>query len=70
MAERLAPKVPEGRFVVAESGIHSTEDVRRLAGAGVRAVLVGEHLLRQTDRAAAVRALRGEGPEGASPASD
>ena len=69
VAERLAPKVPEGRFVVAESGIHSAEDVKRLAGVGVRAVLVGEHLLRQTDRAAAVRALRGEGPKGASPAS-
>jgi molybdenum cofactor biosynthesis protein MoaC len=59
--ERLAPKVPPDRLVVAESGIRSADDLRRLAGAGVRAFLVGETLVRQPDVAAATRRLLGLG---------
>ena len=55
--ERLAPLVPEGTLVVSESGIESPADCERLAGAGVRAFLVGESLMRQSDVAAATRAL-------------
>lgn len=54
---RLLPDVPASVLAVSESGIRSADDVRRLAGAGVRAVLVGEHLLRQPDLDAAVRGL-------------
>jgi indole-3-glycerol phosphate synthase len=41
----LRPLVPEGIPVVAESGIHTADDVRRLADAGVDAMLVGEALM-------------------------
>ena len=55
--ERLSAHVPSDRLVVSESGIFSHEDVMRLAGGGVRAFLVGESLMRQSDVAAATRAL-------------
>jgi indole-3-glycerol phosphate synthase len=54
---RLAEKIPDDRLLVSESGIASNADVRRLADAGVDAVLVGESLLRQPDWEAAARQL-------------
>jgi indole-3-glycerol phosphate synthase len=41
-AERLLPLAPAGATLVAESGIRSADDVRRMRAAGARAVLVGE----------------------------
>ncbi len=55
--ERLAPRVPGERFLVAESGIAAPADVARMRAAGARALLVGESLMRQSDVAAATRAL-------------
>ena len=54
-SERL--NIPNGVVKVAESGIKTRADVDRLRAAGFHAFLVGESLLRQNDRAAAVRAL-------------
>ena len=55
--ERLAPRVPEGVTIVGESGIRTHQDIERLRRAGVHAVLVGETLMRQPDRAQAIREL-------------
>ncbi len=57
VALRLAEKIPDGVLKVAESGIHSHADVERLAAAGYRAFLVGEHLMKSADPAQALRAL-------------
>jgi indole-3-glycerol phosphate synthase len=55
--ERLAPLVPERTVAVAESGVNTAADVRRLAAAGADAVLVGGALVSAPDVAAKVREL-------------
>jgi indole-3-glycerol phosphate synthase len=57
VTEELAPLVPVERFVVAESGMRTHADLRRLAAVGAQCFLVGEHLMRQPDVTAATRAL-------------
>ena len=57
-SERLAALMPKGVVLVSESGIHSNADVRRLVEAGYHAFLVGEHLMKSGDPAAALQALR------------
>ena len=57
-SERLGALMPAEAIRVAESGIRTRDDVQRLRAAGFHAFLVGESLLRQNDRAAAVEALR------------
>ncbi|MBW3624507.1 MAG: indole-3-glycerol phosphate synthase TrpC [Armatimonadetes bacterium] len=52
---------PEGRIVVAESGIFTREDVLYMHEAGADAILVGESLMRQEDVGAGVRELLGIG---------
>jgi indole-3-glycerol phosphate synthase len=56
-AERLARLIPAGYIVVGESGIFVPDDLARLAKAGISTFLVGESLMRQSDVAAATRAL-------------
>jgi indole-3-glycerol phosphate synthase len=53
----LLDMIPAGTVVVSESGIRSAEDVTRLGGEGVHAVLVGEALLKHADPVAQTRAL-------------
>lgn len=55
----LRPHVPREVVLVAESGIHSWQDVDRLAQVGVDAILVGEALVTAPDIAKQVRELAG-----------
>ena len=48
-AEKLIPKIPKGKVVVAESGIKTHNDIVRLQEAGANAVLIGEIFLRAED---------------------
>jgi len=56
--ERLTPLLTPHATVVSLSGIWSVDDARRVVDAGVRAVLVGEALVRAADPAAFIRELR------------
>src|ERR1700722_12480213 len=49
VTERLAPKIPGDRLIVSESGIRTTEDIRRVIGAGAHGALIGESLMRAAD---------------------
>jgi len=54
---RLARRVPEDRLIVAESGLHTPDDLADLAQYGARCFLIGESLMRQDDVTAATRAI-------------
>ncbi|TMC81298.1 MAG: indole-3-glycerol-phosphate synthase TrpC, partial [Chloroflexi bacterium] len=57
LTERLRKLVPNEVALVAESGIHSAADARRMREAGADAILVGELLMRAADPAAQIREL-------------
>jgi indole-3-glycerol phosphate synthase len=54
----LAPLVPADCCLVSESGIRTRDDMLRLKAAGVKAVLVGETLMRSGDARESLRELR------------
>ncbi|WP_126427286.1 indole-3-glycerol phosphate synthase TrpC [Brevibacillus marinus] len=56
----LIAEIPQGIPVVSESGIAQPADIAYLHRLGVRAVLVGEHFMRQQDVTQAVLQLVGE----------
>jgi len=60
VTENLAPLVPPDRFVVAESGIKTHNDVVLVCTAGAGAILVGETLMRTADIATTVKVLLGD----------
>jgi len=57
LAVRLRPDIPAETVVVAESGIRAAADLRRMGGAGIDAVLVGETLMKAPDPGAMLAEL-------------
>jgi indole-3-glycerol phosphate synthase len=58
--ERIIKLISDDKIVIAESGIRTAADMRRLHALGADAALVGEALMRCDDVESAVRALLGE----------
>lgn len=55
--EEMLPLIPKDRVIVAESGLKTADDVRRVKALGAAAVLVGESFLRQPDLEQAAKIL-------------
>jgi indole-3-glycerol phosphate synthase len=47
LCDKLIPMIPNGKIIVAESGICDRETIRRLNNIGADAFLIGEHFMRQ-----------------------
>jgi len=56
--------VPKEVLLISESGIQKTEDIERLRQSNVDAVLIGEAFMRNEDKAAVMKNLRGKQGEG------
>jgi len=62
VTKRLAPRIPSGKLIVSESGIHDRGHVEQLLEMGVHAMLIGESLIRAKNSGEKIRELRGSAP--------
>ncbi len=46
LCEKLIPLIPNGKIIVAESGVSNTEIIKNLSEIGADAFLIGEHFMR------------------------
>lgn len=59
ISDRLKPLIPAGVITVAESGIHTPEQAKRMRELGYDAILVGEALVKAENPARLIAAMRG-----------
>jgi indole-3-glycerol phosphate synthase len=57
---RLRALVPSDKIYIAESGIKTAEDIKRLRDANVDAVLIGETLMRSADKTKTLNGFKGD----------
>ena len=48
LCDKLIPMIPNGKIIVAESGVSNIDTIKRLSAIGADAFLIGEHFMRQT----------------------
>ena len=60
LCDQLIPLIPQGKIIVAESGLHSHEQLVNLSKMGVDAFLIGEHFMRQDNIENALRSMLGK----------
>lgn len=54
-SQRLIPRIPKGKVIVAESGLRTHDDIRRVQDLGAHAVLIGETFMRAKDIGRAIK---------------
>jgi indole-3-glycerol phosphate synthase len=59
VTEELLPLVPAGTIVISESGLRTQDQTHHLARLGARGFLIGETLMRATDKIELIRGLKG-----------
>ena len=47
LTEKLMPLIPNGKIIVAESGLNDKETIKHLSSVGADAFLIGEHFMRK-----------------------
>lgn len=47
LCDKLIPMIPNGKIIIAESGVSNIETIKRLSEIGADAFLIGEHFMRQ-----------------------
>jgi indole-3-glycerol phosphate synthase len=62
VTKRLAPRIPSGKLIVSESGIHTRSHVEQLLDLGIHAMLIGESLIKAEDSQVKIRELCGTPP--------
>jgi indole-3-glycerol phosphate synthase len=60
LSEKLKKLVPPHVLFISESGISTSEDVKRMREIGVHGVLIGESIMKAKDKAGKIYSLRGE----------
>ena len=58
LCHQLIPMIPNGKIIVAESGVSNTEVIKELSSIGADAFLIGEHFMRQDNIGAEVGRLK------------
>jgi indole-3-glycerol phosphate synthase len=58
LCHELIPFIPNGKIIVAESGVSDQSIIKELSEAGADAFLIGEHFMRQDDIGAEVQKLK------------
>ena len=58
LCNKLIPLIPNGKIIVAESGINDKQTIEELHKVGVDAFLIGEHFMRQDDIVGSVSELK------------
>ncbi len=58
-SERLIPRVPRDKIIVAESGLQMHDDIRRVEDMGAHAVLIGETFMRAADIGKKIKEIMG-----------
>ena len=46
LCDKLIPLIPNGKIIVAESGVSNVETIKRLSSIGADAFLIGEHFMK------------------------
>ena len=58
LSKVLRPLAPANTIFVAESGIHTANDIKSLSEVGIDAVLIGESIMRSSDKKAKISELK------------